>query len=87
MQLHPIEVHDLIAVTDRVGAFQYDPTLTDQYYDILARVQSGSQLTRMHFEFARRAAKAIGWEDPPYWTMLRESLGSRRNMDKSMNAE
>ncbi len=82
MQLHPIEVHDLIAVTDRVGAFQYDPTLNDQYYDILARVQSGSQLTRTYFEFARRAAKAIGWEDPPYWTMLRESLGSRRNMDK-----
>jgi len=83
MQLDPVEVHDLIAVTDRVGAFQHDPTLTDQYYNILAMVQRGTQATGTDLEFVRRAVKAIEWEDPPYWNTLLESLGSRRNRDKA----
>ncbi len=82
MQLHPIEVHDLIALTDRVGAFQYDPTLTEQYYDILARVRSKSQVSNTDLMFVQRAVKAIEWQDPPYWDILRDSLGSQRNKDR-----
>jgi superfamily II DNA or RNA helicase len=82
MQLHPIEVHDLIALTDRVGAFQYDPTLTEQYYDILARVQGNARVSQTDLTFVRKAVKAIKWEDPPYWKALHESLSSRRNRDR-----
>ncbi|GEA18492.1 DEAD/DEAH box helicase [Moorella sp. E306M] len=41
MQIHPVEVCDLLALTNRVGAFQYDPSLTLQYYDIMGRLLDG----------------------------------------------
>ncbi|MEW5920935.1 MAG: SNF2-related protein [Bacillota bacterium] len=38
MQLDPVEPCDLLALTNRVGAFQFDPSLALQYYEILARM-------------------------------------------------
>lgn len=82
VQLHSVEAYDLIALTDRVGAFQLDPALSDLYYEILADVQNSRPVTGSDMDFVRRAVSAISEEDPSYWSALQASLGSRRNRDR-----
>lgn len=64
MQLDWIEVFDLIHLSDRVGAFQDDPTLTWSYYDILGRLIHNQPVREEEWQFLRRAIKAIGLQDP-----------------------
>ncbi|MBW1953789.1 MAG: DEAD/DEAH box helicase family protein, partial [Deltaproteobacteria bacterium] len=70
MQLDPIEAFDLMALTKRVGAFQYDPSLSQHYYDILGRLVHGGQVSQAEWEFLRRAILAIKEEDPHHFHYL-----------------
>lgn len=67
MQLDPVEVSDLLALTDRVGQFQFDPTLTSGYYDILARLVSRRSLTPSEWDFLRKAITSLKNLDPMLW--------------------
>lgn len=67
MQLHPVEVADLLALTNRVGAFQFDPSLMEQYYGLIAKLLHGEDLSTVEWEFLRRVVSALGREDPLYW--------------------
>ena len=58
MQLHPVEVSDLIALTNRVGPFQY-ARLTLEYYAILAKLANNAGITDAERSFLRRAVGAI----------------------------
>jgi len=64
MQLDPIEVFDLILFTNRVGAFQYDPTLGQHYYDILGRLVHNAPVSEAEWSFLRRAILEIQQQDP-----------------------
>lgn len=79
MQLNPVEVCDLIALTNRVGAFQYDPTLTMQYYEILDQLKYGGKLGEEEWDFLSRVIKAIQVQDPFLWRYLENYVKNGRN--------
>jgi len=64
MQLDWIEVYDLIHLTNRVGAFQNDPTLTWGYYDLLGRMVRGEALSQQEWAFLRQAIRSVEYHDP-----------------------
>lgn len=70
MQIHPVEVYDLLALTNRVGAFQFDPSLTLQYYEMLGRVVGGQNLLSSEWEFLRQCILAVKREDPLLWRYI-----------------
>ncbi|MGQ9824900.1 MAG: helicase-related protein [Desulfotomaculales bacterium] len=74
MQINPVEVCDLLALTNRVGAFQFDPSLTLQYYEILARLGHGQEPGTHEWDFLRRAVRAVQEQDPLLWRFLEESV-------------
>ncbi|MGE5593993.1 MAG: helicase-related protein [Betaproteobacteria bacterium] len=74
MQIHPVEVSDLLALTNRVGAFQFDPTLTEQYYDILGKLVHNEELLQHEWDFLRRAVRAVEKQDPLLWRFLEDSV-------------
>ncbi|NLW91013.1 MAG: helicase [Syntrophomonadaceae bacterium] len=74
MQIHPVEVSDLLALTNRVGAFQYDPILSQQYYNILGQLLEGRQVSDPEWLFLRRAVKAIERQDPICWHYISETV-------------
>lgn len=74
MQIHPVEVCDLLALTNRVGAFQFDPALTLQYYELLGRLLDGQEPGELEWEFLRRAVKAVQVQDPMLWRFIEESV-------------
>ena len=64
MQLDWIEVYDLIHLTNRIGAFQHDPTLVWGYYDLLGRLTRKENLDRQEWEFLRKVISSIDYHDP-----------------------
>jgi superfamily II DNA or RNA helicase len=74
MQIDPVEPCDLLALTNRVGAFQYDPTLTLQYYDILARLIQDQDPSEYDWTFLQQSAKAVQRQDPLLWHFLEHSV-------------
>jgi len=74
MQLNAVEVCDLLALTNRVGAFQYDPTLTLQYYEVIDKLIHGQEQGKEEWEFLRRAVSSIQVQDPMLWRFLEESV-------------
>lgn len=70
MQIHPVEVCDLLALTNRVGAFQFDPTLTLEYYNVLGSLIQEKELDQWQWEFLRRAVKAVRHQDPWLWNFI-----------------
>jgi len=74
MQMDPIEVHDLIAVSDRVGAFQFDPSLTESYYQMLGKLVRNATLTNFEWAFLRKAIQTLAYTDPLLWQYLQETV-------------
>lgn len=74
MQIDPVEVCDLLALTNRVGAFQFDPTLTLQYYEILGSLVRRQELGKQEWEFLRQVAKTVKIQDPMLWRFIEESI-------------
>ena len=64
MQLDWIEVYDLIHLSNRVGAFQDDPTLTWGYYDLLSKLVRGEDISTDEWEFLRQVICSIAFHDP-----------------------
>ncbi len=74
MQINPVEVCDLLALTNRAGAFQFDPSLTLKYYEILGRLVRGEEPGRQEWEFLRQAVGAVKMQDPLLWNFIDESV-------------
>ena len=74
MQLHPVEVCDLIRLTSRVGSFQLDPTLTMTYYDIIGKIISGGVMQASNWEFLRRSYLALRHLDPIHYHYLESAV-------------
>jgi len=74
MQINPVEISDLLALTNRVGAFQFDPKLTQQYYDILGKIVYKQKLNESEWNFLRRTLQAVKIEDPMLWRFIEENV-------------
>ena len=74
MQLDWIEVYDLIHLSNRIGAFQDDPTLVWGYYDILGRLTRKEKLNRLEWDFLRRVIRSIDYHDPPLKKYLEQTV-------------
>ncbi len=74
MQLDWIEVYDLIYLTNRVGAFQEDPTLVWGYYEILGRLAGGEDLSKQEWRFLGNVIKSIDYHDPFLKRYLEEAV-------------
>lgn len=64
MQLEAVEVADLLALTRRVGAFEWDASLMASYYEILSRLIDHRPVSTWEWQFLRRAVQAIREQDP-----------------------
>lgn len=74
MQIDPVEVCDLLALTNRVGAFQYDPTLILQYYEILGQLVHGQEQGEQEWDFLCRAVQAVCNQDPLLWRFIKDNV-------------
>lgn len=74
MQINPVEVSDLLALTNRVGAFQFDPKLTQQYYDILGKIVYKQKINEYEWGFIQRMLRAMGVQDPMFWRFIEDSV-------------
>jgi ERCC4-related helicase len=85
MQMDMVQVADLIALTDRVGSFQFDGSLMRQYYEILVRLlqrtmpgrvedDDGSELRESEWAFLHQALKVVEVQDPILWEFLERSV-------------
>jgi hypothetical protein len=74
MQLDAVEAADLLALTRRVGAFQYDPRLMQVYYETLSGLTSNRPLRMSEWAFLRRAVLAVEAEDPSIWAFLQQTV-------------
>lgn len=74
MQIDPVEVCDLLELTNRVGPFQFDPALTLQYYDILGRLVREKVIKELEWEFLRQSVKSLAFQDPLLWEFIERSV-------------
>ena len=74
MQLDWIEVFDLLALTDRVGCFQFDPSMTWAYYQALGDLVCNNDIDRPQWDLLRRAISALQRQDPFLWSYLQDSV-------------
>jgi len=74
MQIDWIEVFDLLSLTNRVGQFQFDPSLTRAYYDVLGAMVQEQVINESQWEFLRRAIASLNHHDPFLWKYLHESV-------------
>lgn len=81
MQIDPVEVCDLLALTNRAGAFQFDPSLTLQYYEVLGRLVRGEGLSEQEWDFLRRAVQAVQTKDPVLWRFIERNVIDGRIRD------
>ncbi|EIC28476.1 helicase-related protein [Methylomicrobium album] len=72
MQLDPIEVSDLIRLSNRAGAFQYDPSLLLVYYRLVSVIASGQSIKPDEWQLMRQAVTSIEHLDPKFWLYLNE---------------
>lgn len=79
MQIHPVEVCDLLALTNRAGAFQFDPTLTLQYYEVLAKILYDQSVSQEEWDFLHQVVNAVKSEDPMVWDYVQECVVDHRN--------
>ena len=74
MQMHQVEVCDLVAMTNRAGSFQFDPTLMAAYYELLGKLVSGVDIAEQEWSFLRRAVQAVEQQDPIQWRFITSSV-------------
>jgi len=79
MQIHPVEVCDLLALTNRVGVFQFDPTLILEYYQTLEKLLNEQELSEWEWTFLRRAILGIREQDPMLWRYFEQYVIDNRN--------
>lgn len=74
MQIDPIEVADLVALTRRAGPFLRGPCLMESFYEILGELVRGGSVGDGEWELVRRCVTAVEREDPWYWDFLEKAV-------------
>ena len=79
MQIDPIEVYDLLRLTNRVGPYQYDPTLSLYYFGLMSKLVKKEPLSRMEWGVLGRSYHQIEALDPFLWNRLNASVVTGKN--------
>jgi ERCC4-related helicase len=74
MQLDPVEVSDLLRLTRRAGVFQFDPSLTLAFYEVLGNLVSGAAVSEKEWEFLRKAILSLKTLDPEHWKFIERAV-------------
>ncbi|MFZ5766853.1 MAG: helicase-related protein [Thermodesulfobacteriota bacterium] len=74
MQIGWIEVYDLIRLTNRIGLFQHDPTLTWAYYGALGKLVRRQRVSEAEWQFLRAAIRALDRQDPFFRRYLDQAV-------------
>jgi len=74
MQINPVEVYDLLRFVNRVGAFQFDPILTQHYYKFLGKMVCKQDIDKYEWSFLRHAVKSVMSQDPMLWRFIEENV-------------
>lgn len=78
MQLDAVEVFDLMSLTNRVSAFQYEPGLAAWYFNILGRLVDNQDLQEEEWELLRHCLQDIEQHDPFYMDFLQKCVVDAR---------
>ncbi len=79
MQINQIEVCDLFALTDRVGNFKYDPTITLDYFYLLEILTNGKKISVDNWNMFGHIYQQLRALDFYYWENVQSTLISTRN--------
>lgn len=79
MQIDPIEVYDLFRLTNRVGEFQEDPTLSMEYFKMLGGIVSGKKLNYQQWQMLGQSFAQIEALDPYLWNNLQHTAVTGKN--------
>ena len=79
MQIDPIEVYDLFRLTNRVGPYQHDPSLSMHYFDLMAKLIKSEPLTRMEWALLGQSYRQLEALDPFLWERLKASVVTGKN--------
>ncbi|AXL21949.1 helicase [Megasphaera stantonii] len=83
MQIDTIEVYDLLKLTGRVGPFQYDPYLTETYFELLGKLIQKkfdtSNLTNEEWRILGRSFDELKSSDPYLMNILEKTVIDSRN--------
>jgi len=73
MQIDPIEVYDLIALTERIGSYQKDPALTLAYFEILYRLVNRSVIQSDEWTILAKTLQQLAVQDPYHNRNIQET--------------
>lgn len=73
MQIDPIEVYDLIALTERIGSYQKDPALTLSYFEILYRLVNRSVIQSDEWTILAKTLQQLAVQDPYHNRNIQET--------------
>lgn len=79
MQIDPIEVYDLFALTNRVAQYQNDPNLSICYFDIISKLASRDTISMNEWQLMGRSFTQIEATDPYYWKLLNATCVNSKN--------
>ena len=79
MQIDPIEVYDLFRLTKRVGPYQYDPTLSMSYFELMGKLVKNEPLTPWEWAMLGQSYHQIEALDPFLWKQLNASVVTGKN--------
>ena len=85
MQIHPIEVYDLLRLTNRVGPYEDNPALTLSYFGLLEKLARGVEQRRAdtlqdaEWQMLGRNFRMIEESDPALWSLLAATVIDRKN--------
>ena len=74
MQLDVVEVFDLMSLTNRVSAFQFEPGLTNWYFSVLGRLVDNESIGNEEWEFFRKCLSDLEQHDPFYMDFLHKAV-------------
>ncbi|MBX6354203.1 MAG: helicase, partial [Thermoflavifilum sp.] len=77
LQLHMVEVADLLRLIGRVSGFQHEPVLLRAYYDTLAKLVHEKELGPWEWRFVQDAIRSLKEHDEALWDFITGNLLSR----------
>lgn len=79
MQIDPIEAYDLFRLTNRVGEFQEDPTVSMEYFKMLGNIVNGKKLNFQQWQILGQSFAQIEALDPYLWNNLQQTAVTGKN--------
>ena len=79
MQINQVEVCDLFSLTDRVGNFKYDPTISLNYFYLLEKLTNHKKISSDDWNTLGHVFEQIPALDSYYWKNVQSTLVNTKN--------